>query len=93
MDVAIVRIGDLSPQIYVDRILEMKKPIVLLARGLNIINAIKVSSKLTEMGYEYIPKEELGLSNPETGIWQFKHPPPEHERPFIRIWLRPPEEA
>jgi len=92
MDVAIIRIGDLSAQLYVDRILQMKKPVVLLARGENVNNAKKVSNKLTEIGYKLIPEKELGLQNPETGTWQFKHPPPDHEKPFIRIWHRPPKE-
>jgi len=88
IDIAVVRIGDLSSQSYVKKILEMEKSVVLLARGLYVNKAIEVASRLLEKDYEYFSSEELGLQNPELGIWHFRHPPPEHDVPLIRIWLK-----
>ncbi len=90
IDATVVRIGRAPISKYVDEILANKRGVVLLARGKNIERAVGVSEKLKEEGYIEVPKRELGLPNPETGIWHFEHPEV-NEVPFMRIWLRPPK--
>jgi len=88
MDISVVRIGETSPQTYVKQILQKKGSVVLLARGLYVTKAIEIANRLLEEGYEYYSSEELGFHNPELGVWHFYHPPPEHDVPLIRIWLK-----
>lgn len=92
MDITVIRIGEAPVQNYVDKALEKRRTAVLLARGLFINKAIKVADKLLEIGFEYYSPKELELPNPEVGIWHFKYPPPEHDIPLMRIWLKLKEE-
>ena len=88
MDIAVMRIGESSPQVYAKQILQKECSVVLLARGLYISTAIEVANILIEEGYEYFSSDELGFQNPELGVWHFYYPPPEHDVPLIRIWLK-----
>jgi len=88
MDITLIRIGEASVQNYVDKAVEKRRGTVLLARGYFINKAIEVADKLSEKGFEHYPPNELGLPNPEVGIWHFEYPPPGHDVPLMRIWLR-----
>jgi len=89
IDAVVVRVGQKPASMYLKKILASKRGVVLLARGNNIVRAIEISEKLQEKGFTEIPKKELGLPNPETGIWYFEYPDP-GEVPFMRIWLESP---
>lgn len=90
IDATVIRIGQPPISKYVEEILASKRGVVLLARGKNIERAVEVSERLKEKGYTEIPEKELGLPNPETGIWRFEHPKVT-EVPFMRFWLQRPE--
>jgi hypothetical protein len=86
VDATVVRIGrDSTISAYTKEILASKRGVVLLARGKNVARAIEVSQRLQEEGYTKILESELGLTNPETGMWQFVDG---GEVSFIRIWLQ-----
>lgn len=89
IDATVVRIGRTISYVNIKKILDSKRGVVLLARGKNIPIAIDVSEKLQEKGYTKIPESDLGMPNPETGIWYFEYPKPDTV-PFMRIWLQPP---
>lgn len=92
VDANVFRIGNKSISGYVAKILESKRGAVLLAWGKNVERAIKVSEKLQENGFEVIPSTELGIENPQTGMWFFGTSSPirsHRQLPFIRIWLSP----
>jgi len=89
IDAAVFRIGRKPISKYVEEILPVQRGVVLLARGKNTKRAIKVSERLQENGYSMILETELGLPNPEEGIWHFEYPKV-NDVPFMRIWLKPP---
>ena len=86
IDAVVIRVG--RKPVLIEEILASKRGVVLLARGKNIERAIKISDRLQANGYVKIPEADLGLSNPEEGIWHFLYPKV-GEVPFMRIWLRP----
>jgi len=86
IDAVVLRVG--IKYIPVEEIIASKRGVVLLARGANILRAIAISEKLQENGYTKIPETELGLANPEQGIWHFEYPKV-NDVPFMRIWLKP----
>lgn len=85
IDAKVVRVGEFDVSKNVEEIFETGRGIILLARGRHTEKAISISESLKEKGYELISEEDLGLPNPQTGIWRFVDG---NEVPFIRIWLR-----
>jgi hypothetical protein len=87
VDAIVVRVG--RNLVKAEEIMASKRGVVLLARGKNIEKAIKLSNDLEANGYVKIPEAELGLPNPEEGMWYFTYPKV-NEVPFMRVWLKPP---
>lgn len=48
----------------------------------------KERDKNSEVSFELFKKEELGVSNPESGTWFFTNVSPPNEVPFKRIWIK-----
>jgi len=89
LDVVVVRVGEASPISYIEKVLEKRTGIILLARGRYINNAIDVALKLiNERDLKLIPQKDLGFTNPEIETWHFIHPEKESESvSCMRIWL------
>ena len=85
IDAVVVRIGK-SP-VKVEEIVASGRGVVFLARGKNIEKAIRLSNRLEANGYVKVSEAELGLPNPEQGIWYFTYPKVK-EVPFMRVWLK-----
>jgi len=85
IDAAILRIGWKKTSHYVDKALEKKRGAILLARGVYVKTAIKVSEALGQRGFKNFTQDELGFQNPENGTWFYKDG---GQKPFMRIWLK-----
>lgn len=85
IDVRVLRIGEFDIMKDVEETIKKGRGIVLLSRGRYTEKAILISESLKEKGYELIPEDDLGLTNPQTGIWRFLDG---KEVPFYRVWLR-----
>lgn len=86
IDAIVIRVGK-SP-VRVEEIVASGRGVVFLARGKNIEKAIRLSNRLEANGYIKLSPAELGLPNPEQGIWYFTYPKV-NEVPFMRVWLKP----
>lgn len=85
IDAAILRIGKGLTSYYVERALEKKRGVILLARGYYTNRAIEVDEQLCQKGFRKFTQDELGFPNPETGTWYFTSGA---QKPFMRIWLK-----
>lgn len=93
IDATILRIGKGSASVYVEKALQKKRGVILLARGHYINTAIEVAEELSQRGFRKFTQDELGFPNPETGTWYFVHPKsPKKEVPFMRVWLKKEKE-
>ena len=88
IDAAILRIGRESTSSYVEKALETKRGVILLARGKYVRKAVEVAEELCQKGCVKCSQDELGFRNPEEGIWYFTEPTKREEVAFIRIWLK-----
>lgn len=87
VDAIVIRVGGKNP-IRVEEIVANGRGVVFLARGKNIKRVKQLSSELEANGFVKVPEEELGLPNPEEGIWYFTYPKV-NQVPFMRVWLKP----
>jgi hypothetical protein len=83
----VVRVGDRNPTYYCEEILKAERNVILLARGSNILRAVKIKDQLVGKGYELYSHDELEFPNPETGTWHFEGEK-KGEKAFMRIWLK-----
>jgi len=89
IDAGIQRIFKSPADYYVEEAIKKKRGVILLARGTYIEKAIQVADELCKKGFEKFTTDELGFSNPDTGIWYFVHPESRlKETPFMCIWLK-----
>lgn len=86
IDAVVIRIGEMGVPQYVDKIIEVGRGVVLLARGRFIQKAVDISNELIKKGYELYPPQELGFTNPEIGTWLFEISM--HAVSFMRVWLK-----
>lgn len=85
IDATILRIGKWSSSYYVEKALEKKRGVILLARGFYLKTAVEVAEGLRQRGFKNFTQDEIGFQNPEIGIWFFADGA---KVPFMRIWLK-----